>query len=534
MFRTHLTVLDSSASLYSSSPVFKVPRLNLSNGIVQQWHSITYKQFYDAVRVFARHWMRVLKAQGIAQKSVVGLWLGGMTYTDVLHIYGVSRAGFVPQLFSLRLPSPEVVFELLQKSNAKALIFDPSFESVLSYSPVPVHLAVDIAIVDVTDEALPEMPAVTNGDDSAFVFHTSGSTSDSPKLIPCSYIWLNTIIDKANQTSSPKLSGRRDVTVWMGSMCHIGQTFMLLGSLQHGSCTIQPTKIGFSSGELMDMAYRCGLNRLNQFATFLVAHLRRARDDTKLLGLLRNFDEVLYSGLPLPREDEEWAYRNGIKLRNVFGSTECGAMMLSVGGRDSSAQLLRPLKGVSYGFFPISTENQTESGHQSTAKMLELVVLADSGDCPDRSLRQADGHFHTGDLFQEVTPGSFAFCGRDDDWIKSENSLRCDTKSIEDHVRATCGHLLEECIVVGNGRPSPTLFIEPASDVNHDKIKKEIIGRTRQFNSRRYLHERISSPDMIIIVPQKTLPRTATKGNIRRRAVEEMYEAQLNLIYCGA
>ena len=106
-------------------------------------------------------------------------------------------------------------------------------------------------------------------------------------------------------------------------------------------------------------------------------------------------------------------------------------MMLSAGGRDSSDRLLRPLKAVSYGFFPISPENQTESGHQSTTKMLELVILADSGDCPDRSLRQADGNLHTGDLFQEVIPGGYLFCGRHDDWIKSENSLKCDTKYVD-------------------------------------------------------------------------------------------------------
>jgi hypothetical protein len=63
------------------------------------------------------------------------------------------------------------------------------------------------------------------------------------------------------------------------------------------------------------MVRRCGLNRLNQFATFLAGHLRAARQDAKLLSLLRNLDEVLYSGLPLPIEEEEWAYRNGIMLR---------------------------------------------------------------------------------------------------------------------------------------------------------------------------------------------------------------------------
>ena len=90
---------------------------------------------------------------------------------------------------------------------------------------------------------------------------------------------------------------------------------VLIGSLQHGSCVIQPTKISFSTDELFDMVHRCGLNRLNQFATFLATHLRNSRLNPKVLSLLANLDEVLYSGLPLPREEEEWAYRNGINLR---------------------------------------------------------------------------------------------------------------------------------------------------------------------------------------------------------------------------
>jgi len=125
----------------------------------------------------------------------------------------------------------------------------------------------------------------------------------------------------------------------------------------------------------------------------------------------------------------------------------------------------------------------------------------------------------------------YSFCGRNDDWIKSENSLRCDTKAIEDNVRATCGELIEDCIVVGTGRPSPALFVEPAAGVDHNKLKREIIRKTRPFHSRRYLHERITSPELIIIVSSKSLPRTVTKGNIRRRAVEEAYELHLDTVY---
>lgn len=94
-----------------------------------------------------------------------------------------------------------------------------------------------------------------------------------------------------------------------------------------------------------------------------------------------------------------------------------------------------------------------------------------------------------------------------------------------------CGSLIDDCIVVGTGRPSPVLFVEPSSDIDHEKLKKEIIRKTRQFHARRYLHERITSTKMIVVVSRAALPRTATKGNIRRKAVEEAYQSQIDTIF---
>jgi acyl-coenzyme A synthetase/AMP-(fatty) acid ligase len=487
------------------------------------------------VELFASHWLSAMAESGVPLGSVVGMWIGGFTYNDLLNIYGMSRAGFIPQLFSLRLPSPEVIFELLHKANAKALVYESEFAPVLRECPVPAYQARSTEDIEVTGHPLPELPPA-QPEDIAFYFHTSGSSGGSPKLVPCSHRWLDATVMKSNQVCVPQDLERQDVTVWMGSMCHIGQTFMLIGSLQHGSCVIQPTKISFSSEELVAMVHRCGLNRLNQFAAFLCNHLRASRMDPKLLSILTSFEEVLYSGMPLAREEEEWAYRNGIKLRNLFGSTEAGATMISVGGTEGNAALLQPLAGTAYRYMPIADETGAEAAaaaHQSTGRILEFVILAESGDCPHVSLRAADGHFHTGDLFQEVAPGQYVSRGRDDDWIKSENSLRCDTKSIEDHTRMMCGTLVAECIVVGAGRPSPVLFVEPTTDMDPERLKKEIIRKTRQFHSRRYLHERISATNRIVIVPPKTLPRTLTKGNIRRKAVEEAYKSLLDEIYAS-
>ncbi|KAJ7693901.1 hypothetical protein B0H17DRAFT_932562 [Mycena rosella] len=529
MLRTHLTVLETSALHSPSAVAFKVPQ---SDGSQPKpiWRDITYQQFLRDVELTASHWSRIFRQAGIPEGSVVGLWIGGYSYQDVLSIYGVSRAGFIPQLFSLRLPNADVILELLIKTGAKALIYEDLFESALRTWPLPVYRAVGVEVACGSSQLeLPPLP-VPHNESISFIFHTSGSTSGSPKLVPCSYKWLDMTIRKSHRICAPQNQDHRDVSTWGGSMCHIFQNFLLIGSLQHNSCIIQPATMPFTSDQLVDMVHDCGLNRLNVFGSFLTTHLRNSRLDSKLLGTLAGLDEVLYTGLPLPREEEHWAYGQGIRLRNVFGSTEVGALLVSIGGCDSNAGLLRPTDGAVYKFVPIES-SQSPGAHLSTARLLELIVLAESEDCPDASLRHADGDFHTGDLFQEVSPGCYISHGRDDDWIKSESSLRCNTKAIEDNARAMCGELISECVVVGNGRPNPLMFVEPGTAMEHEKLRVDIIRKTRLFHSRRYVHERIPSAEMIIVVPRGSLPRTATKGNIRRKAVEDLYKTQIDKIF---
>lgn len=97
-----------------------------------------------------------------------------------------------------------------------------------------------------------------------------------------------------------------------------------------------------------------------------------------------------------------------------------------------------------------------------------------------------------------------------------------------------CGALIHECIVVGQGRPSPVLFVEPSEAgtlKTPEKLKREILRRTRAFHSRRYEHEQIVDEKMVIIVERGSLPRTATKGNVQRRLTEERYKDTLDSIF---
>ena len=134
-----------------------------------------------------------------------------------MHIYAVARAGYIPQYFSLRLPNPDIIFELLEKSNGRALIYDPSYASGLDHNPLPTHAAVDVRGLPIAEATLPPNQASMNGDDTLMIFHTSGSTSGRPKLVPVSYAWWDCALTKIHRHMRPKASrnGRQDVTVWM-------------------------------------------------------------------------------------------------------------------------------------------------------------------------------------------------------------------------------------------------------------------------------------------------------------------------------
>jgi acyl-coenzyme A synthetase/AMP-(fatty) acid ligase len=99
---------------------------------------------------------------------------------------------------------------------------------------------------------------------------------------------------------------------------------VLMGWMQQGACVIQPSSMLFGADELASMIQHCGLTHLAQFAAFLAAKLREAKSNDKLMSLLSSLDDVVYSGMPLAPEEEDWAYRNGISVRvSAFLAYDC-------------------------------------------------------------------------------------------------------------------------------------------------------------------------------------------------------------------
>ncbi|KAK7682328.1 hypothetical protein QCA50_014532 [Cerrena zonata] len=302
--RTYLTILSDSAARYPTRPVSKIPVPPTNDTTARQWKDITYAQFAKDIDFYARFWTHRLTIGGMPSGAIIGLWVGGFEYADILHIYGLTKAGYIPQLFPGRLPNSAVIFELMEMAGAKALIHTANFGPVAE-SPVPTYVVQTLSSNDVKD--VPHLPPPTRQpglDDIVIIYHTSGSTGRLPKLVRCSYRWLENMVAKSATITEPNDPNRQDVTVWMGSMAHSPQNFMLMGAIQHGSCTVQPTKVPYDTDELLDMIKSCNLNRINIYSPPLTTFLRISKQDQEVLRALTQLDDVLYSGLALPQEEE--------------------------------------------------------------------------------------------------------------------------------------------------------------------------------------------------------------------------------------
>lgn len=152
----------------------------------------------------------------IANNLLISNRIPGFTYLDLLHIYGISRAGYIPQLFSIRLPNPAVIFELISKTNAAALIYHDSFGLNISNCLVP-HFSLSSLPHSLSSKELGTLPPLQSpGPNSVmFIFHTSGSTSGTPKLVPCTGKWIDFMVKKSTVVATPRAASGRDVTVWM-------------------------------------------------------------------------------------------------------------------------------------------------------------------------------------------------------------------------------------------------------------------------------------------------------------------------------
>lgn len=141
-----------------------------------------------------------------------------MKYQDVLHLFGVSRAGYIPVLLHFnRSSSKSLVVELLRRAKSLALICDPSLAQLNRDTvQIPVHANSDLRRVGVppSQSRLPRIEDLVSDPNAvAFVMHTAGTTMGSPKLVPYTHRTIDSIMRSAQVIAAPASSRRQDTYV---------------------------------------------------------------------------------------------------------------------------------------------------------------------------------------------------------------------------------------------------------------------------------------------------------------------------------
>ncbi|KAF8486688.1 hypothetical protein JB92DRAFT_3256897 [Gautieria morchelliformis] len=556
----HFEALRARVTSHPHAPIFKLPK---PGALGREWVNVSYKDFQTDIERMAKYWLAKLASQGLPPRSVVGVWrvnsvflyefcllsalrVRGFTYSDVITIFAISRAGFIPQMFGFELPNTRIVYELLAKGAGKAIVHDPAKTTLLRESGTtrPCYVATDYTTISDADIAafpLPDLPPA-KPDDYLFIYHSSGSVSGMPKDVPQTNQWLETVQHKSRDAFCSGDFDTQDVFIWTESFSHALEICRLQLIFHLAGCLVQPTRIDFDSHELATLIRVAGVNRIIQFTGVLRRHLDDARGgvvEPGLLALLKQSRQVTYAGMHSPPSS-----RIGRLPRNNFGCTECGGLLTS----DIGDRRLRMLPNISYKMVPVGP---TSIDGAEYGRLLELWILPDSPDLPIAALRTPDGGWRSGDLFESPSPAS----------ISSAAVRRLDQKPVERTSRHQgTGYrgqrihdvpdIVANCVVVGNGRPYPALFVEPRVPAATPAAELEL---KRRLSNARAISTLCGSPlQGVIECPllaaarqvsprahtgrahdQNRPPRTVVKGNIRRRAVEQDFASDLEAIYAS-
>ncbi|KAJ7661325.1 acetyl-CoA synthetase-like protein [Mycena polygramma] len=504
------------------------------------WVSISYATYLGDLERSAAYWVETLGRQGLKQNDVVGLWITGVKYSDLAHIYGLARAGFVPEVLNANMTAL-IVRDLLAKTKGKTLIFEPNFVDRVADIGLPSIPIPDLATLQTVSSPLPALPEVTPTD-VAIIFHTSGTVSGVPKPVPEPHRWVKC----QAQVQWPSIfqcyrNGPQLVVNNIGSFANVGSATTISYLSWSGHCLIQTSKPDFDVDEFLAMVDE-GLNAMILYAPWLSKLLDIARENPTVLTALENMGQINYTGAALNPDDEIWATEQGILVTSCYAATEAGTCLVTPLAEKGILPGMRVIEGIGCQFIPTRGLDPTsdldgDSAQRSHGGQLyDLFLPEDSPNCPHPSVRNRPNGHITGDLFEEVERGVYCFRGRNDDWIRTGKHLSfCDTKSIEDRVLTSCADLVQNCVVVGHYKPAVVLFVEPITPISSpeddDLLKASILDRISDFNSRLFAHEKINSTLQIVSVSSGSLPRTAEKGNIRRRAVEDDHSAELKDIY---
>ncbi|RFN48904.1 linear gramicidin synthase subunit d [Fusarium flagelliforme] len=420
-----------------------------------------------------------------------------MARLDALGIYSVA---------SRTLQITQVLVDELYEHRARGLSNEISVAMVPRYHP--------------EEYATPKFQQADNISDTAYICHTSGTSSGLPKPIPQTQFGVMGALysfqgkDKPATFSTTPLyhGGFPDcLRAWTSGAA--------IWFFPEGHAPITGTNIM----KALEYARAKSPSPVKYFSSVPYV-LQMLSEEFGGLEILQSMDLVGVGGAALPPAVGDRLVEADVNLLSRMGSAECGFLMSSHRdyASDKEWQFLRPIDD------PKLLEFEPRDNGLS-----ELVVKPDWPFLIKTN--REDGSYATSDLFEphSTIKNAWRYHSRADAQITLANGKKFDPSPVEGSILAS-SKLLQDVLIFGGGREySGALLFPSSNEVSEQEVIDAVWPHIDKMNNESQSHARITKA-MLVVVPvkegEKALEKSS-KGTILRRQAEERYEKEIEGAY---
>ncbi|KAF5623227.1 nonribosomal peptide synthetase [Fusarium sp. NRRL 25303] len=512
---TVVELIDDQAEKNSDAPALGFATFTHLKSTQVFRHLLTFRHLSDA----SKHAAKILSTHLPKEPESLKIGILSSSNTEfVLTWLGLMRLGYTVLLLAPQL-APPAVQHLCETLDIRHVFVDDIYEYRAR------GLSSDIEIIRIpsyredspADNNLEQTPGVS---ETAYICHTSGTSSGLPKQIPQTQFGVMGALYSFPGKNKP-------ATFSTTPLYHGGFPDCLRAWTSGASIWFFPEGQAPITGaniiRAIEFARAHSPIPVKYFSSVPYV-LQMLSEEYGGIEILQTIELVGVGGAALPPAIGDKLVEEGVNLLSRMGSAECGFLMSSHRDydKDKDWQFLRAIDDPKL----IEFENR-ENG------LSELVVKP--GWPFLIKTNREDGSYATSDLFEPhpSIPNAWRYHSRADAQITLANGKKFDPSPIEGSILAS-SKLLQDVLIFGSGRDyAGALLFPSSSDISADEVIDSVWPHINKLNADSQTHTRINKT-MLVVVPvkegQKPLEKSS-KGTILRRQAEEKYSGEIEGAY---
>ncbi|KAF4997959.1 hypothetical protein FGRMN_3479 [Fusarium graminum] len=517
-WKTVVELIDDQAERNPQSPALGFATFQHEGADEASRKLLTFRDLSDSSKYAAYVLSRHLPPP-TSSSPTIGL-LSSSSADFVLTWLGLMRLGCTVLLLAPQL-APPAISHLCKTLRIEEILVDETYEYRARGLQGDINV---IRLPTYRDDAPPVEDAQHDRkiSDTAYICHTSGTSSGLPKPIPQTQFGVMGAL-----YSFPGADKR--ATFSTTPLYHGGFPDCLRAWTSGAAIWFFPEGLAPITGANIMKALRFARSHSPspvKYFSSVPYVLQMLSEEYGGPEILQSMELVGVGGAALPPAIGDKLVEAGINLLSRMGSAECGFLMSSHRDyeNDKDWQFLRPID-----------DSKLVSFEPRDNGLSELVVQP--GWPFLIKTNREDGSYATSDLFEphKTITNAWRYHSRADAQITLANGKKFDPSPIEGSILAS-SKLLQDVLIFGSGRDCAGALLFPTSkDVSADQVIQEVWPQIDRMNHDSQSHARITKAMLVVVSvneDEKALEKSS-KGTILRRQAEERYTDEIEDAYAS-